>query len=98
MSGDDVRKSAVLVSRREVLKHASTGFGMLALAGLMSEQSRAEVGDAPKNPDFPAKVKRVIFCFMSGGVSHVDSFDPKPRLAKEAGQPMPFAVERTMFN
>ena len=35
---------------------------------------------------------------MSGGVSHIDSFDPKPRLAKEAGQPMPFPTERTMFN
>jgi hypothetical protein len=42
--------------------------------------------------------KNVIFCFMSGGVSHVDSFDPKPLLAREHGKPMPLAVERTQFN
>ena len=98
MSGDGIRNLPVLPSRREILKHASTGFGMLALASLMAEQSRADGPPAPKAPHFPAKVKRVIFCFMSGGVSHIDSFDPKPRLLKEAGQPMPFAVERTMFN
>ncbi|HVK58377.1 MAG TPA: DUF1501 domain-containing protein, partial [Candidatus Kapabacteria bacterium] len=47
---------------------------------------------------FPARAKNVIFCYMSGGVSHVDSFDPKPMLKKLAGQPMPVKVERTMFN
>ena len=43
-------------------------------------------------------MKNVIFCYMSGGVSHIDSFDPKPRLNKEAGQPMPVPIDRTMFN
>lgn len=46
----------------------------------------------------PAKAKHVIFCYMSGGVSHVDSFDPKPRLKQDHGKPMPVAVERTQFN
>jgi hypothetical protein len=76
------------ISRRRMLERCSTGFGMLALAGLANATP----------PHRPAKVKNVIFCFMSGGVSHLDSFDPKPRLAKEAGQPMPVPLDRTMFN
>jgi len=67
------------------------GFGSLALAGVAA-------GAKSPQPHFAPKVKSVIFCYMSGGVSHVDSFDPKPRLQKEAGQPMPMPVERTMFN
>ncbi|MBM3773610.1 MAG: DUF1501 domain-containing protein [Acidobacteria bacterium] len=82
-----------LVSRREILAHASNGFGLMALAGLMAREGRA----APA-PHFQPRVKNVIFCYMSGGVSHIDSFDPKPRLAKEAGQPMPVPIDRTMFN
>src|SRR4051794_3266629 len=42
---------------------------------------------APRSSHFPAKAKRVIFLYMSGGVSHMDTFDPKPRLAEEAGKP-----------
>jgi hypothetical protein len=49
-------------------------------------------------PHHPPRAKHVIFCFMSGGVSHLDSFDPKPRLNRDHGKPMPFAVERTQFN
>ena len=95
--------SSCACTRREMLGTASAGFGMLALAGLMAEQAGAAVDKAndpmaPKKPHFPPKVKNVILCYLSGGLSHVDSFDPKPRLAKEAGQPMPFKTERTMFN
>ncbi|MBL8221278.1 MAG: DUF1501 domain-containing protein, partial [Bryobacterales bacterium] len=82
---------ARMLSRRQMLSRASNGFGMLAFAGLLAEQSRAAT-------HFPARAKNVIFCYMSGGVSHIDSFDPKPRLAKEAGQPMPVPIDRTMFN
>ena len=75
---------------------------MLALAGLMADEAYAgpasEAGALALKPHFPPKVKNVIFCYMSGGLSHIDSFDPKPRLAAEAGQPMPFQTERTMFN
>ena len=92
-------------SRREMLGATSTGFGMLAAAALMAEEARAaredsDPGQQPgtKRPHFEPKVRNVIFCYMSGGLSHVDSFDPKPRLAREAGQPMPFKTERTMFN
>ena len=49
-------------------------------------------------PAFRPRAKSVIFCYMSGGFSHVDSFDPKPELVKRAGQPMPLPVQRTQFN
>ena len=93
MSADAPDKRCSCPSRREFLNTASAGFGMTALAGLMAEQAGA-VG----KPHFEPKVKSVIFCYLSGGLSHVDSFDPKPRLEKEAGEPMPFKTERTMFN
>lgn len=76
-------------SRRQILERASIGFGSLALSGLLGAEGR---------PHKTPRVKNVIFCFMSGGVSHIDSFDPKPRLQKEAGQPMPVPIDRTMFN
>lgn len=78
------------LTRRQMLRDASMGFGTLALSAMLKAEE-------PK-PHFTPRAKNVIFCYMSGGVSHIDSFDPKPRLAKEAGRPMPFAVERTMFN
>ena len=74
-----------MLSRREMLCRSSTGFGMAALSGLMATPSFGAVASV----DPRAPIKNVIFCYMSGGVSHIDSFDPKPRLAKEAGKPMP---------
>ncbi len=71
-------------SRREFLGSASCGFGMLALAGLLSEEARA----AGEGPPPSARARSVIFCFMDGGPSHVDTFDPKPALAKHQGQPI----------
>ena len=90
-------------SRREFLQRASTGFGTVALAGLLQQQERASAarptGSARlAGTDHAAKAKHVIFCFMSGGVSHVDSFDPKPVLAKLHGEAMPVKIERTQFN
>ncbi len=72
----------------------------MALSGLMADDSFAGISpDADHSRlHHPAKAKRVIFCYMSGGVSHVDSFDPKPRLTAEHGKPMPMKVERTQFN
>ena len=90
-----------LWTRREALQRASTGFGMLALSGLMADPAYATIQvseDKATIPHFRPRAKNVIFCFMSGGVSHIDSFDPKPRLQKEAGKPMPMKVERTVFN
>ena len=81
------------LSRRQLLAQASTGFGMAALAGLM--QAESPVHRAKR---FAPKARSVIFCYMSGGVSHLDSFDPKPLLEKYAGQPMPVEVKKTQFN
>ena len=83
------------ITRREMLKHCSTGFGMMALAGLLRDPA---YGAASAGAHYRPRAKHVIFCYMSGGVSHLDSFDPKPLLNKLAGQPMPVKVERTMFN
>jgi len=84
------------VSRRQLLGRVSAGFGLAAFAGLASTGVRSAVA-GPAVVRAP-RAKRVIFLFMSGGVSHVDSFDPKPELALRAGQPMPVPVERTQFN
>ena len=78
-------------SRRRVLANFAGGFGSLALAGLLSEDVRSAsngVEDplAPRQPHHTAKAKRVIFLFMTGGVSHVDSFDPKPELVSGHGR------------
>src|SRR5881628_2646835 len=80
-------------SRRQFLAQAGGGFGALALASLLSDESSAAAAsasaDGPKPPHFPPRVKRVIWLFMHGGPSHVDLFDPKPDLVKLAGQPLP---------
>src|SRR5215469_5884826 len=83
-----------LLSRRQMLTRFANGFGVLGLAGLFAEEARAyssaENPLALKLPHHPAKAKRLIFLFMSGGPSHVDTFDPKPRLERENGKPLPF--------
>src|SRR5581483_6340637 len=93
--------SAFLPDRRAFLRTAGAGFGSIALAALLADDGLlvADGGDkprrspddplAPKNPHFEAKAKRVIFLFMSGGPSHVDTFDPKPELTRLADQPLP---------
>src|SRR5512146_3102716 len=76
------------MTRRELLRTVGTGFPMLGLANLLNgETARSPL--EPKAPHFPAKAKRVIFLFLNGGPSQVDTFDPKPMLAKYAHQPMP---------
>ena len=70
------------ITRREILQTASTGFGWLALAGLLAEEGRAEGLPHTPGPHFTPKVRSVVLCFMDGGPSHVDTFDPKPMLKK----------------
>jgi len=82
------------LSRRDLLARASTGFGMAALNGLL----QAETATMHRAKRFAPKARSVIFCYMSGGVSHLDSFDPKPLLEKYAGKPMPVEVKKTQFN
>jgi len=88
------------VTRRQLLERCSIGFGSIALAGLLAEgaeMSTALPGALSQLHHAP-KAKHVIFCFMSGGVSQVDSFDPKPMLKELHGKSMPVKVERTQFN
>jgi len=90
-----------ILSRREMLRRCSIGFGSFALTGLLSDKAFSAGLPSPNgivSPHFKPRAKNVIFCYMSGGVSHVDSFDPKPQLAKRHGQPMPVPVKPTMFN
>lgn len=75
-------RAATPSSRREFLRSAGLGIGWLALADLMAKEGRAETAGAHHIP----KAKHVIFCFMDGGPSHVDTFDYKPELAKRQGE------------
>ncbi|MEJ7608279.1 MAG: DUF1501 domain-containing protein [Bryobacteraceae bacterium] len=72
-------------SRRELLQTASTGFGYLALSALLADSAYAGPV-TPRGVHFPPKAKNVIFLFMPGGVSHMDTFDPKPKLADLDGK------------
>ena len=85
-------KSPHPITRREALCRVGNGFAMMAFAGLVNESILKAT-----TLDHPARAKRVIFLFMNGGLSQVDSFDPKPMLDKFHGQPMPggsLATER----
>ncbi len=90
-----------VMSRRDLLRRSGGGFAALALAGLMAEEARAETHDrrnplAPREGHFPASAKRVIFLFMHGGPSQVDTFDHKPLLERDNGKPLPFAKPRVV--
>ena len=90
-------------SRRELLQRSAGGFGWLAFSGLFGRQLRAaprvvETNPlAPRAPHFPARAKRVIFLFMHGGPSQVDTFDYKPLLQRDHGKPLPFEKPRVQF-
>jgi hypothetical protein len=82
-------------SRRDTLKAAGAGFGYLALSGMLGlNAQRAAAKEAPnplapRQPHFPAKAKRIIFLFMQGCISQVDTFEYKPKLQKDGGKPGP---------
>src|SRR5947209_5550379 len=110
MSHHRSRREDLALTRRELLGRMGNGFAALGMVGLMASEgllagpAEAAAGVqgttllnplAPKAPHFPAKAKRVIFLFMNGGPSHVDTFDPKPALAKYAGKPLPMENLRT---
>src|ERR1035438_34541 len=86
-------------SRREFLARAGGGFGLLALTallqqeGLLAQAVDSENPLAAKPPMFPAKAKSVIYLFMHGGPSHIDTFDPKPALLKLDGQKLPPSLQ-----
>jgi Protein of unknown function (DUF1501) len=76
------------MTRRDALKLVGSGFGTVGLAGMLHAEAGADPL-APKAPHFPGKAKNVIFLFLNGGISQVDTFDPKPMLTKHDGEPMP---------
>ncbi len=83
------------LSRRDMLRASACGFGTLALADLLkADTTHAANPLAPKAPPLPAKARRVIFLFMHGGPSQVDTFDYKPLLERDHGKPLPFSKPR----
>jgi hypothetical protein len=81
------------LSRRQMLSEVANGFGLLALGGLLAEESRAAAPGTDGStiaPHHPCRAKSVIFLFMDGGPSQLDLFDPKPRLNRDHGKPLPF--------
>jgi len=82
-----------------MLARCSMGFGSLALGDLLAKAAATPApADTPRIQRRDPKVDSVIFCYMSGGFSHVDSFDPKPELIRRHGEAMPVPVQPTMFN
>jgi hypothetical protein len=79
-----------MMNRRAMLRQSAAGFGLLGLQSLLAAESSAANPLAPKTPHFQPRVKRVIFLFMHGGPSSIDTFDPKPRLTRDHGKPVPF--------
>ena len=106
MTNPLTRFSDAIRTRRELLKSAAVGFGNLAFGALLHEASvrevNASVGESKnplraKSPHFPARAKRIVFLYMKGGPSQVDTFDPKPLLDRDHGKPPPFDLPRVTF-
>lgn len=94
-----LHKAAQPTTRREALRRIGNGFGMMAFAGMLGD-SMARAGGVvtpggAAKLDHPQRIKRVIFLFMNGGCSSIDSFDPKPELTKFDGQPLPGGTIKT---
>ncbi|MCA9142371.1 MAG: DUF1501 domain-containing protein [Planctomycetaceae bacterium] len=85
------------VSRRQLLRTSAIGFGNLALAAMLGREASAANPLAPRPTHFAARAKRVIFLFMKGGPSHLDTFDYKPQLQKDDGKELPFDKPRVQF-
>ncbi len=102
------------VSRRDMLRRCAGGFGMVALAGLLADKAFGGPGGAtlrvarPSDsvpgvspapfPHHTPRARNIIFLYMDGGPSQVDTFDPKPRLTAESGKPFGMKMEPTQFN
>ena len=81
--------SPAVVSRRDMLLQGGAGFGGLALSYLLGLDQAAASSTAPRGTHHAPTAKSVIFVFCEGGPSHIDLFDPKPRLNEPAGKPLP---------
>ncbi|HEX2520811.1 MAG TPA: DUF1501 domain-containing protein, partial [Terriglobia bacterium] len=82
------------MNRREFLTKSGCGFGLVALSSLLEASPGSPLAARP--PHFPAKAKSIIYLFMHGGASHVDTFDPKPELTKHSGQPLSLELAKTI--
>jgi hypothetical protein len=84
-----------------MLRQCAVGFGSLAAAAMLADEAAAAGAPAdplaPRAPHFAPRAKRIIFLFMKGGPSHVDTFDYKPNLQRDDGKPLPFAKPRVQF-
>jgi hypothetical protein len=98
------RYTPLPLDRRTFLRQAGCGFGAVALAALWSQDRLAAEEKpvsnplAPRQPHFQPRAKNIIYLYMDGGPSQVDTFDPKPRLNREHGQPFAMKIEPTQFN
>ena len=92
------------LTRRQMLSHCCGGFGPIALAAMLGRETvqgqdpNTTSPFSPRPTHFPARVKHVIYLYMDGGPSQVDTFDPKPRLAMDNGKPFSMKIEPTQFN
>ena len=88
------------LSRREMLRRCANGFGAVAAAALLAEDLAASQSNslAARATHHRAKARNVIFLYMDGGPSQIDTFDPKPRLSRENGRPFGMKMEPTQFN
>ena len=93
MTSPILQSDAIQYSRRQMLRASALGFGSLAAASLLSDQARATA----IAPHIAPRAKRVIFLFMKGGPSHMDTFEPKPQLDRDHGKPLPFDKPRVQF-
>ena len=89
------------ISRRSILKRSAVGFGHIAFSAMLANETSADNDDwnplSPKQPHHLPRAKRVIFLFMKGGPSHLDTFDFKTQLQKDDGKELPFAKPRVQF-
>ena len=103
MAEINTASESLLQVRRRLLQTAAVGFGHIAFSALLGQdagaaESTAQPGPlSPKQTHLPARAKRIVFLFMKGGPSHVDTFDPKPLLDRDSGKPLPFDLPRVTF-
>ena len=81
-------------TRRRMLQTAAAGFGGMVLNALLASETNPQ---RAKQSQVPARARRMVFLFMKGGPSHVDTFDPKPLLDRDHGKPLPFDLPEVTF-
>src|SRR5688500_3842209 len=94
-------KRSQLPSRRDVLRRATLGFGSLAMMDLLARTQAvaSAAGSAIATPPhFPSRAKRVIYIFLDGGLSQIDSYDYKPLLNRDDGKPLPPSIAKPKFS